>query len=509
MASRLPFLAIPPAMKQMLSVGSRIRRVKCDETHPDCMRCISTGRKCDGYKVKTTELRNLSSRTLSPNPPTTLPALPNFDDPQQREFFGFFVSCTSRTSSLYFGANFWSRRVLQLSLGEDSIRYALCSLSALHRMSTASTLPGMSCNEYQQYALQQYNHAVRCTQKLLAESSDGSEDKVLKGLVACILFVSYENILGNYKTAQMHLQNGLQIIAKDRHKRPISRIPSDVLQVFERLDLQSMTFADSMAPYPYHLCHEPMELPKMPTGFTAIEESITFVLDVFRWICRKAASWEPSPIPTEELDAAHQALKQWDSDIDRLLTQLHAETTDEICLRMKLLKMYQVTTTIIIATGVYGQETLHDDHLSKYQQVIAWGEDLFACSKNSTSTPSRDQFLSFDIGVITPLFFAAIKCRDPMVRRRAISLLASNNLQEGSWNSVGAAKVAEFVMGIEEEGLPPEFSQHQVLETARVHLVQTATDVERREIGLSCLLCSENEPGYSRDGQVSYAEAIR
>lgn len=27
----------------------RIRRVKCDETKPECRRCTTTGRKCDGY----------------------------------------------------------------------------------------------------------------------------------------------------------------------------------------------------------------------------------------------------------------------------------------------------------------------------------------------------------------------------------------------------------------------------------------------------------------------------
>lgn len=92
------------------------------------------------------------------SPPSTLPALPNFDDPRQKEFFAFFVSCASNASSLYLGANFWARRVLQLSLSEASIRYALCSLSALHRMTTveAYTNPGSTAAELRSYALQQY-----------------------------------------------------------------------------------------------------------------------------------------------------------------------------------------------------------------------------------------------------------------------------------------------------------------------------------------------------------------
>jgi len=30
----------------------RIRRVKCDETQPACLKCTSTGRKCDGYEAQ-------------------------------------------------------------------------------------------------------------------------------------------------------------------------------------------------------------------------------------------------------------------------------------------------------------------------------------------------------------------------------------------------------------------------------------------------------------------------
>ncbi|KAL2807765.1 hypothetical protein BJX63DRAFT_60948 [Aspergillus granulosus] len=30
-------------------ITCKIRRVKCDEGKPSCSRCVSTGRKCDGY----------------------------------------------------------------------------------------------------------------------------------------------------------------------------------------------------------------------------------------------------------------------------------------------------------------------------------------------------------------------------------------------------------------------------------------------------------------------------
>jgi len=57
----------------------------------------------------------------------------------------------------------------------------------------------------------------------------------------------YEKFISNYKTAQMHLQNCLQIISNDRFKQQSHAIPEDISQVVERLDLQAMSFADSIS----------------------------------------------------------------------------------------------------------------------------------------------------------------------------------------------------------------------------------------------------------------------
>jgi hypothetical protein len=212
---------------------ARVRHVKCDETKPGCIRCQKSGRKCDRY-TRTQDTPLPRKNTHSPSPPTALPALPNFDNCRQREFFAFFVSCVSNGSSLYIGGEFWARHVLQLSISEAAVRYDLCSLSALRRMTTVSALASASSTAtgLRSYALEQYNHAIKCTQTLLVESSDGSQDRLVKVLVACALFVCYENFTGTSRTAQMHLQNGLRIIAKERSEQRHSRIPKDIIQLF-------------------------------------------------------------------------------------------------------------------------------------------------------------------------------------------------------------------------------------------------------------------------------------
>jgi cholestenol delta-isomerase len=492
--------------------GKRIRHVKCDETKPTCTRCHQTGRTCDGYRTLQKSLSRSTSygETHSPSAPGSLPALPTFDDPRQRELFAYFVYCASDASNLYFGANFWARRVLQLSLSEASIRYALCSLSALQCQSTIPPLSKLQSDTFElhNYALQQYNNAVRCTQTLLAESSDGSEDKLIKGLVACALFVCYENFTGNYQMSHMHLQNGLHIITRESRKRRHFRIPKDIIQVFKRLDLQAVTFSDSRVPYPNRLWKEPIELllPSPPAEFSPIEDYIDVVSGLSRWMFDTAALSESCPILSEDHQSANRALSQWNLDLSSFSTGHGTKTKEQLQRPIALLEMYRIIMDIIIAVGVHRKETLHDDYLHSYKHVLALGEGLV----RDSAPASRNQFFCFDIGIIFPLFWVAIKCRDPATRRRSLKLLFSLHHQEGAWKSITAAKAAEFVIGVEEEGLESVVNQWQVPEEKRVHLVNATADAETGEVMLSCLMREDRDGGiwYFREGQVSCAEGL-
>jgi len=59
----------------------------------------------------------------------------------------------------------------------------------------------------------------------------------------------------------------------------------------------------------------------------------------------------------------------------------------------------------------------------------------------------------FDAGVIGFLYSVALWCRNPEVRRQAISLLRQYPRREGLWHSQMEMTVASWVMSKEEEGL--------------------------------------------------------
>ncbi|KAF1841922.1 uncharacterized protein K460DRAFT_241906, partial [Cucurbitaria berberidis CBS 394.84] len=62
---------------------------------------------------------------------------------------------------------------------------------------------------------------------------------------------------------------------------------------------------------------------------------------------------------------------------------------------------------------------------------------------NSVSQRTHTSFSpSFELSPIVPLFVTACRCRDPVVRRRAIALLLTCRRREGVWDSLGAGIIA-------------------------------------------------------------------
>jgi hypothetical protein len=84
---------------------------------------------------------------------------------------------------------------------------------------------------------------------------------------------------------------------------------------------------------------------------------------------------------------------------------------------------------------------------------------------------------SFELSPIVPLFIVACRCRDPLIRRRAIVLLLSYRRREGVWDSYGAGMVSLQCM-LKEENI--EIDHSLDFERQAVHVrgkVNTYKDV--------------------------------
>ena len=59
--------------------------------------------------------------------------------------------------------------------------------------------------------------------------------------------------------------------------------------------------------------------------------------------------------------------------------------------------------------------------------------------------------LCFSLGIVDPLYEVCARCRDPLLRRRALDLLARHPTQDCMWSSWSAWKVGKYIMKLEEE----------------------------------------------------------
>jgi hypothetical protein len=129
---------------------------------------------------------------------------------------------------------------------------------------------------------------------------------------------------------------------------------------------------------------------------------------------------------------------------------------------------------------VVDDEMVWDEHCQEFKTVVAQAEIVLQLLPGS----KRPSF-TFDTEVILPLASTVIKCRDGQVRRKAIALLRSAHRQEGIWNSLLTARVAERVMEIEEDELDGEMgSTMSIPRWNRVLAVQIKLDNENRRANL-------------------------
>jgi hypothetical protein len=73
-----------------------------------------------------------------------------------------------------------------------------------------------------------------------------------------------------------------------------------------------------------------------------------------------------------------------------------------------------------------------------------------------------------DAGIVLPLWFVATKCRVSSIRWKAIELMRRTERQEGLWNSILTALVAERLIMLEEESMGGRAGEVGVQEGIRI-----------------------------------------
>ena len=279
----------------------------------------------------------VEAKPLVPKSPTELlqPATNLFATEKEYRYFNLFSDKIATEISPYFGADVWSRMILQACASEPAIRHAAIAISALSKTREATQdgnhnaanwmkagrLPeceqsrekALEARAHHQYALEQYGKAIARMRNDIAQG----EQSLRVTLISCIIIVCFEALHGNHESATMQLHHGIRLIQdwKLQHREsskhplgfssPAPDVVDDFLcQTFSRLEIQVMSFLDNRTPEShYQLRLEGKQtIENMPEQFSSIDEARIHLDLIMRRVMHHAAS-----APFKSRNSAHQS----------------------------------------------------------------------------------------------------------------------------------------------------------------------------------------------------------
>jgi hypothetical protein len=481
----------------------KIRRIKCDEAKPACTRCVSTGRKCDGYgKVQKQNTENgalqiqVQIRKKSsdwPNQPLQPAIYVGFPGGQQeRRIFHRFRDRTVPAFTGYAHSQFWESLVLRVGQQEPAVYHAIVALGAIHEeyQVHGAVWNGSSIQKplYRQ-ALQQYSSALRQLNDRLQQKSYSNVEIVL---ISCILFICFEILQGNAMAALSHFEGGMSVLqdlvarSQSNGNTRASIISTgelyELYHVFSRYDVQACSFQGTRSTQ--------LAIPLSGRSMSNLFEAQCYVFALFsvmyRFVREDARTYKyanANEVPGHLLTRREHLLesfKHWSTSLDRFAEE------DEKCQplsisdrkSMIILKAQEKVAVISLKTSLASPGEINfDTFQSEFDDIVNLANSLAEVNKEFNEPWNH---FTMELGIVQPLYYAASKCRHRSTRRRAVKALKAAGT-EGIWEGPIIGIIAERVMQLEEKGLGPE---DIVPENARFHTVDLNIEHEIRQVSM-------------------------
>ncbi|CZR59225.1 uncharacterized protein PAC_09117 [Phialocephala subalpina] len=401
-------------------------------------------------------------------------------DEREHRYFQLFSDKMAPHLAGYFESDLWSRLVLQACERDMSIRHAIIALAALKSTSEVVACLGdnqairhIDAQTHHHFALEQYSKAIQSMQKA---ALDGKQD-LRTTLITCIVIICFETYSGNYESATRQTIIGLDLIearteAEQGNRLKPPSVEEELYNAFARLDIQAMSFIDPRPPA-RHLILKDVgreQVIAMPEQFSNWKEARMYLSLVGGRMLHFIASILPDnrskgcltfdvsiPLPSEFEDerSMHvQELDRWTNSFRHLKDSITTET-DEDFLAAAGLELQCITcnfsSAVIRSEGQQYADT--KSLMPHFEKMVSLSEAMLTHPR----VLAEKTMYAFEMQVICPLYAVAWRCPQRTLRRKAIKLLLDYPRKEALWDSVVVGKLAEWIMGLEEEGLKDEY----------------------------------------------------
>ncbi|EPE30587.1 Zn2/Cys6 DNA-binding protein [Glarea lozoyensis ATCC 20868] len=493
-------------------ITCKIRRLKCGEEKPGCLRCAKSGWTCDGYEHLTESStsqasQSMSSASLHPILPRASSSrsarssisvvsresrsrspsvislartplmnlqVPSQLEPNERYYFQIFLD---ETPVSLVGAEpmFWKNIAVQESHVTSSVRHALVALGALMKNSTRTASGNYSVNPteelHREFALQQHEKSIRGLREAISSSGTGVATRSI--VLSCLILARLEPFIGNGGFSTQHIRYARQIMFGPSYHEPTvpNMFPNwndsnDVtLHMFFQSDLQALTAlgaGEDRSAVRRALEAQNMNMSiSVPSVFRDLEEAREYSNIVcqearmfwYRSSLQDEATW-PSTDAQSTIDMQSYHLRQLQllfAAFETVTVDSPEDLNNHPLRRPSSVRLQAVHHSVEISLALNTPESSADRFLPYFQYIVSLGQQVVDYERIYESSAGHQTY-AFECRIIAPLFLVARKCRDAALRRQAIRLLLSSRRQELFWDSMTAGNVGFWILTLEEEG---------------------------------------------------------
>jgi hypothetical protein len=392
----------------------------------------------------------------------------------------------------FFNSGFWDRIVLQISSTEPAVFHATIALAATQRSQELHTTMRnewdskfIDCDsemkKWDRFALMHYNKSIA---QLQGHFQSRNHQSVQIALTACILFTCIELMRGTYSTANIHIDHGIKVLQNLKRRRidndpslvntvlrtpDLTTVDEHLLETLARMNIQSVLFG-----YPSRFLHitgreaGDRQRYEPPNLFVTLEEARQHLEVLLHDIINLAEECHMSDLSPDiivllldQRDELQQGLDSWGEVYQRAIVMLLPTLDVRRGMGLAILRVYYIMARIMIGTIPSFDGSWSEMVYDKYHDLFAELIDKVADLVFMRNLPVKYDFdmkncrlgpLNFcaDIGLIAPLYYTALKCRVPFIRREAIRLLTVAPHREVVWDGSAVAAAARKVIELEE-----------------------------------------------------------
>ena len=301
----------------------------------------------------------------------------------ERYAFDHFRRTVARQISLDTPRAKLTQLILHLSR-ESPVFRAIAALGSAHRGLAQITHVGFVRTVVQdQETTTQYSRAIRALHQYIGGSKPRRPLFLDPVLCACMLLASCEILENETATAISHLRFGRRILAEQSVERPGSKTASTLVSALKLLETDDTLF--------------------------------------------ETASFErcASSVAT----AGHAS---WLDSLNITMTANLRLNDNRTAKRFILLQIRGLYSSFLLTTCRLTREVQNDIFQNDFRGLLDSVENYLSRNESDAYEPANKRIKSNIKPVILPaLYLVALKCRDSVVRRRAIRLLASTDRLEG------------------------------------------------------------------------------